>query len=607
MHQESATANSSPQQGYMTQQGRTSGGYGQSATWGGSPQKQTNLFYGSSHHAPSPTSSQRPPLPNRPHHSGHHQQGFGTSPNQYQQQHSYQTYQHQMHHQNHMFPQHHQSDFYHDPQNMIHLPAEAPRGNYGSHLPDQNYPGSEVTMKAAKDYLHKTYVEREKEEEKEKSEKKSEAEDTTEPGSEMICDLVLQEDKQLLTDYFYHVMMQLRPCRFTEKDRKTRGGKRENIKVGYPGLMCVHCMKNPNSRKFFWSNVDRLANSFAEIPGHVLKCRRCPVQTKQALHELKQGHADQMSQLPRGSQKVFFRRMWRRLHVDKENAPKENTNVEEGEEKESSDVTAEANKSDSEAANIPSIRASSSGSTAPLVAEANSEDTETRSSPATLNVGMSTKETARVLADEARNASTSASPIPLAIDEDKEWISDIDCFIRENVEVFCAKVCDVEKAQSERKYPITVGQVGVRCLHCAAVKEVGEIPQGTAVSYPHSVSGIYESVREFQRIHMESCPSMPKERKNKLDSLKGPGSLSSVLRRYYVMAAQALGLHDTNDGIRASGVSVCATDPQSVATSRSNTMDAAGDALNEAIRLTEQSNMSFIRSSPIPKTLGGQK
>ena len=71
----------------------------------------------------------------------------------------------------------------------------------------------------------------------------------------------------------------------------------------------------PSARKFFWSTVDRLSNSFAdEIPSHVLKCRHCPAEIKDALLVLKEEHSDQMQMLPRGSQKVFLRRVWRRLH-----------------------------------------------------------------------------------------------------------------------------------------------------------------------------------------------------------------------------------------------------------------------------------------------------
>ena len=81
---------------------------------------------------------------------------------------------------------------------------------------------------------------------------------------------LLTEDKQLITDYFFFLMRQLEVCHFEEVDRKAR--KRENIKIGFGGLKCRHCTTNSGSsgRKFFWSNVDRLANSFAEIPAHIM-------------------------------------------------------------------------------------------------------------------------------------------------------------------------------------------------------------------------------------------------------------------------------------------------------------------------------------------------
>lgn len=139
------------------------------------------------------------------------------------------------------------------------------------------------------------------------------------PDNSIEAPLVLQEDKLLITDYFYYVNKQLKLCRFTEDDRKTRGGKRDTIAVGFAGLECRHCAeaclkRSSSSRKFFWSNVDRLANSFSEIPGHILKCRNCPKNIKEALAELKKNHAVQLARLPRGSQKDFLRKMWERLH-----------------------------------------------------------------------------------------------------------------------------------------------------------------------------------------------------------------------------------------------------------------------------------------------------
>ena len=153
--------------------------------------------------------------------------------------------------------------------------------------------------------------------------------------------------------------------------------------------------------------------------------------------------------------------------------------------------------------------------------------------------------------------------VMLAIREDKEWLSDHDCFVRRNLEVFTAGEKDVLTARADRKLAITVGQVGIRCLHCAvAVSRYSNGrrgARGTAVVYPLSISNIFECVKELHRNHLENgCPHLPADVKLKILELKGSmaSSLSSVLRRYYVMAAKALGMVDCGkEGIRAGGMS----------------------------------------------------
>ena len=308
--------------------------------------------------------------------------------------------------------------------------------------------------------------------------------------------LAQQEDRLLLTDYFYYLMQQLQVCRFSEADRKTRGGKRDNIANGYGGMQCRHCAGRPDARKFFWSDVDRLANSFAEIPSHIMRCKRASPCVKGNLGYLKGRHPEQMARLPRGSQKVYFRRMWRRLHGDK-------TELEDG---------TGGNKTNAD------------GSTS----------TTSNGSPGANVSVMTAAQRGRIL---------------LAIAEDREWLSDVDCFVRKNLEVFCATARDVTLAHSERKYPVLPGHVGIRCIHCAHHTEGAH---GSAVSFPHSIGSIYESVREFQKLHMESCPHTPPEVVAKLNSLTTSTSLTSVLRRYYILAGKALGMVEAADGIRAS-------------------------------------------------------
>ena len=375
--------------------------------------------------------------------------------------------------------------------------------------------------------------------------------------------LVIEEDRLLLTDYFYYLMKQLRPVRFSESDRRTRGGKREKVKIGYGGLQCAHCVDVPNSRKFFWSNVDRLANSFAEIPTHVLKCRRCPQPTKDALLVLKNRHAEQMSRLSRGSQKVFFRRMWRRLHED--------------------DPNDESTADDEHLAPIPLHLPMRSRTTLSLMRpspldtkpaslrhvnqmEAMGSDFSPSSAGSEESVYFLQRpahEAAKALVDGLMQAGppSPSSRVLLAIPEDREWLSDTDCFVRRQLEVFCASMDDIRVAADDRKYPVTEGQVGIRCIHCAMTKNGA---RGQAVAYPFSISGIFESAREIERMHLGSrenlgsrdnlitCENLPLSAKEKLGSLKGASaSLSSVLRKYFVLAAKALGLRDTTDGIRA--------------------------------------------------------
>lgn len=396
------------------------------------------------------------------------------------------------------------------------------RKNSASKISPKGRPTDDVTYKTAVEFLTQRSVEN----------ALPAAAGCSDAGQSLI-DL---SDADLLTDYFFHMMQQLVVCRFSEKDRKTRGGKRENISLGYGGLQCIHCLEAPSARKFFWSTVDRLANSFAEIPSHVLKCKHCPDDVKDGLLVLKGRHPEQMQMLPRGSQKVFFRRMWRRLH--------------------DGDGRAAASATPVRPSSSASDTASDKGRDPPPSAEPRRPLSAPPDAPGKSPMAATAARAANFLATsmkeeepaEVKRGGGDPGDVPqkesrrilLAIPEDKDWLSDMDCFVRNNIEVFSAKHSDMDDAASDRKYPIKIAQVGIRCVHCAVTAEGA---RGAAVAYPYSISGIYESVREFQRLHLDGCRNVP--RGEKLSS--GAASLSSVLRRYYVQAARALGLFDTQD------------------------------------------------------------
>ena len=212
--------------------------------------------------------------------------------------------------------------------------------------------------------------------------------------------LLLPEDRGILTEYFFYLIQQLTLCHFSESDRKAKGGSREHIKIGFAGMACKHCKDKIDCRKFFWSNVDRISNSFSEIPAHIMRCKHAPYEVKNNLIELKKIHSQQLAKYPRGSQKIFLRRMWKRMHGD--------------------DAVDGKLSVDSKAVAKKDHMANS------------------------LNV------------DTIPNNQMNALPgfdgrVTLAIAEDQDWLSEMDCFVRRSLEVFQATEKDVRDVFSQQK------------------------------------------------------------------------------------------------------------------------------------------------------------
>jgi len=134
--------------------------------------------------------------------------------------------------------------------------------------------------------------------------------------------------------------------------------------------------------------------------------------------------------------------------------------------------------------------------------------------------------------------------------EDKEWLSDMDCILRQNVEVFEADNDDIAQA----KFPIVLGQVGLRCLHCSScssstVECSSRASTRNHTFYPLAINDMYEMMKSFQE-HLEACPNLPQSTLEQLVGASKTRSLSSMTKRYFVQASHKLGLRDFPEGIR---------------------------------------------------------
>lgn len=143
-----------------------------------------------------------------------------------------------------------------------------------------------------------------------------------------------------------------------------------------------------------------------------------------------------------------------------------------------------------------------------------------------------------------------SSILLLAQPEDRISLSETLCVIRENIEVFVATAHDVEAPAPGRKHPVSIGQLGLRCIHCAhAEKHSDKIKRATC--YPSSIKRIYRTVIDMKLDHFHHCPFVPLSLKERLEALKATNTRSTgTTMQYFVRSAQRMGMVDTNAGVR---------------------------------------------------------
>lgn len=138
----------------------------------------------------------------------------------------------------------------------------------------------------------------------------------------------------------------------------------------------------------------------------------------------------------------------------------------------------------------------------------------------------------------------------LALPADSDSLSDRQCYVRaEMVEIFAAAEKDVSARHSKGAQKLSVGQVGIRCIHCSHLRARDRAER--AVCYPSSIARIYQTVADMQRFHFEQCSQIPEHvrqiyKKLKTTRPRGVGSPQT----YWIQSAKSLGLADTTNGIR---------------------------------------------------------
>mmetsp|Transcript_7418 Transcript_7418/g.11063 ORF Transcript_7418/g.11063 Transcript_7418/m.11063 type:complete len:686 (-) Transcript_7418:1148-3205(-) len=145
------------------------------------------------------------------------------------------------------------------------------------------------------------------------------------------------------------------------------------------------------------------------------------------------------------------------------------------------------------------------------------------------------------------NRSSRGENLPmLALPEDRLILSEALCIVRENLEVFSATAADINAPAPGRKNIVSLGQVGIRCIHCVNCKSRVKRAQ----CYPSNISRIYRTVTDMKLDHFSTCPMVPPEIKARLEKLKAVSTRSNTsTMQYFKESAKRLNMVNTNRGI----------------------------------------------------------
>jgi len=123
--------------------------------------------------------------------------------------------------------------------------------------------------------------------------------------------LIEETDKTSTSELTYFTLLQLEPY----KTLRGQGydGEDDSCEIGFPGLVCKHCMKHPSGRKFFTTSSEHLGDLLLTISDHLSICRECPDDIKAQIATHQTTHTMQLGGLPVGEHSLCMQRVWSRL------------------------------------------------------------------------------------------------------------------------------------------------------------------------------------------------------------------------------------------------------------------------------------------------------
>eukprot|EP00934_Nitzschia_sp_Nitz4_P009433 Nitzschia sp. Nitz4//scaffold211_size37880//7144//8464//NITZ4_007700-RA/size37880-augustus-gene-0.58-mRNA-1//-1//CDS//3329541961//9423//frame0 len=154
-----------------------------------------------------------------------------------------------------------------------------------------------------------------------------------------------------------------------------------------------------------------------------------------------------------------------------------------------------------------------------------------------------------VAAQDAAARLTGRGPLTLYMSCDSDSLSEYQCLVRKQIEIFEARQGEVESNAKGRNKPIVLGQVGIQCKHCSALPPK-QRTRG-AIYYPAKLNGLYQAAQSMASGHLCShCNHIPPAIRQELLILRERKSSAGGGKKYWGDGVQVLGVVEDTDGLR---------------------------------------------------------
>ncbi len=142
-----------------------------------------------------------------------------------------------------------------------------------------------------------------------------------------------------------------------------------------------------------------------------------------------------------------------------------------------------------------------------------------------------------------------AGTVLLATEDDEESLSEYQALVRKQLEFFEAGKDDVSLTTQGRKKPLYIGQVGIRCTHCA--HRPANLRTRGSVYFPSKLSSVYQACQNMAVSHlMDACDEIDQTIRDRLCALRQRKDTAAGGKAYWASACDKVGVHETEPGLR---------------------------------------------------------